>query len=82
MQRKWKLGDVVTVVTVNRGLREWQPEKGLKRQVATETWTGEIVGPSVLGPGWWNIQRLAPTKGVARRGVYAVPEGEIRPRKR
>jgi len=74
MQRKWKPGDLVTVVTVNRGLPVWS-----KRQVAAESWAGEIVGPSILGPGWWNVRRSAK---AGRGGVHAVPDGEIGPRKR
>ena len=79
MQRKWKPGDRVTVVTVNRGLPVRSPRKGGKRQDAAESWAGEIVGPSLLGPGWWNVRR-AGAKG--RSGVHAVPDGEIGPRKR
>jgi hypothetical protein len=77
MRREWKPGDLVVVVTVNRGLPV-RPRKGRKRQDAAESWDGEIAGPSLIGPGWWNVRRLTP-KG--RGGVYAVPEGEIRPRK-
>ena len=73
MRRKWKRGDLVTVVTVNRGLPVWS-----KRQDTAESWAGKIVGPSLLGPGWWNVRR-ADTKGPG--GVYAVPDGEMGPRK-
>jgi hypothetical protein len=77
MQHEWKPGDLVTVVTVNRGL----PVR-IKRHYAPESWAGEIVGPSLLGQGWWNVRKLTP-KGRARGGiVYAVPDGEIGPRKR
>ena len=73
MQQKWKPGDHVKVFTVNRGLPVWR-----KRQDMAESWAGKIVGPSLLGPGWWNVRR-AGTKG--RGGVDAVPDGEIGPRK-
>ena len=80
MQRKWKPGDRVTVVTVNRGLPVRPPRKGGKRQDAAESWAGEIVGPSLVGTGWWNVRRHS-SKG-ARSGVFAVPDDEIAPRSR
>jgi len=73
--REWKPGDLVTVVTFNRGLSVRQPRKGSKREDATVSWAGEIVGPSLLGPGWWNVRRIGPKGG--RRGSFAVPENEI-----
>jgi hypothetical protein len=80
MRQKWKPGNLVVVVTVNRGLPVRQPRKGRKRQDAAEPWAGEIVGPSLVGPGWWNIRRIG-AKGL-RGAVYAVPDGEIRAPKR
>lgn len=80
MKQKWKTGDLVVVVTVNRGLPVRQPPKGRKRQDAAESWAGKIAGPSVLGPDWWNVPRLNPI-GRGYGSVYAVPDGEIRPRK-
>jgi hypothetical protein len=74
MKQKWKPGDLVTVTTVNRGLPVWT-----KRHDTAESWAGEIVGPSLVGPGWWNVRRRA-SKARGRGGVYAVPDGEIRPR--
>lgn len=75
MQQKWKPGDLVTVTTVNRGL----PIRR-KRQDVVNSWAGEIVGPSLVGRGWWNVQRRGPKGG--RGAVFAVPDGEIRPSKR
>ncbi len=78
MQRKWKRGDLVTVVTVNRGLPVWS-----KEQDAAESWAGEIVEPSLVAPGWWNVRRIVPRKrGRLGSYVYAVPADEIAPRKR
>ena len=74
MQRKWKPGDLVTVVTINRGLPVWS-----KRTV--ETWHGVVVGPSLVGLGWWNVRRDTPS-GARNGTVFAVPAGEIGPRKR
>ena len=74
MKQKWKSGDRVTVVTVNRGMPVWS-----KQQDTAKSWAGEIAGPSLIGPGWWNVRR-ADAKG--RGGVFAVPAGEIGPRKR
>ena len=75
MRQKWKPGDLVIVVTVNKGL----PVRR-KQQDTTESWAGEIVGPSLVGRGWWNVrQRTSQPRG--RGGVYAVPAAEIKPRK-
>jgi hypothetical protein len=74
MPRKWKPGDPVTVTTVNGGLP-------VIRKRAVEAWHGVVVGPSLVGPGWWNVRQLSP-KRSGRGGVYAVPAGEIKPRKR
>ena len=74
MRRKWKPGDLVTVATVNRGLPVW------RKQQDAESWAGEIVGPSLVGSGWWNVRRLT-SKGRVGSGVHAVPDGEIGPRR-
>ena len=79
MQQKWKPGDLVVVVTVNRGLPVRQLRKGSKHQSAVE-WAGEIVGPSLVGPGWWNVRRTGHKGG--RGGAFAVPDSEIKARKR
>jgi hypothetical protein len=73
--QKWKPGDLVTVVTVNNGLPVIH-----KRPV--ENWHGVVVGPSLVGPGWWNVRRDTPSGGTNGRTICAVPDGEIRPRKR
>ena len=80
MKQNWKPGDLVVVVTVNKGLPVREARKGRKRQDAPQSWDGEIAGPSLVGPGWWNVRRHTP-KGRARTGSYAVPDTEIRPRK-
>jgi hypothetical protein len=79
MQQNWKPGDLVTVVTVNKGLPIQATRKGASPK--TEIWAGEIVGPSLVGPGWWNVRRSKPVGG-GRGGVFTVPDGEIRPRER
>jgi hypothetical protein len=80
MPREWKPGDLVVVVTIDRGLPVRPARKGGK-PVKAETWAGEIVGASVVGPDWWNVRRKTP-KGGKGGAVYAVPATEIRPRKR
>ncbi len=47
--------------------------------IGAESWAGEIVGPSLAVPGWWNIRRIGAHRG--RGHVFAVPDGEIGPRK-
>jgi hypothetical protein len=62
------------------GLPARPARKGRKPGKA-ETWNGEIVGPSPVGPGWWNVRQYRP-KRLVRGRVFAAPYGEIRPRKR
>jgi hypothetical protein len=73
--QKWKPGDLVSVATVNRGMP-------VIRKRTVETWHGVVVGPSLLGPGWWNVRQLTAKGGALGGSVFAVPDGEIRPRKR
>jgi hypothetical protein len=80
MQRKWKRGDRVTVVTLNRGVPRSSELRGRKGTDKTEAWAGEIVGPSLVGPGWWNVKRDTPSGEKHGTAVYAVPDGEIMPR--
>jgi hypothetical protein len=80
MGRKWKRGERVVVVTINRGLSELTAHRGRKRQNKPESWAGEIVGPSAAGAGWWNVRRLAPD-GRRRVRTYAVPDHEIQTRR-
>ena len=82
MQRKWKPGDRVTVVTLNKGIPRSSELRGRKGADKTEAWAGEIVGPSLVGPGWWNVKRDTPSGTRRGRHVFAVPDSEIRPRKR
>jgi hypothetical protein len=72
----FKPGDVVTVVTVGRGLAVARARAHAKLH-AKVTWRGVIVGPSMVGNGWWNV------RSIARGGrVYAVPDVEIRKTKK
>ena len=74
--QEWEPGDRVTVVTVNRGLAGRR--NGSKR--AAVAWAGEIVGPSLVGAGWWNVRRQTPSGGKRGAYVFAVPDREIMPR--
>jgi len=82
MQRKWKPGDPVVVTTVNKGLPVLQQRKGAKRQDKSASWAGVIVGPSLVGPGWWIVRRLSARGDLRGSSTYAVPNDEIVPRKR
>ena len=75
MSREWKPGDCVSVATVNRGLPVWS-----KQQDVAQSWAGEIVGPSLVGAGWWNVRRQTPSGGKRGAYVFAVPDSEIMPR--
>ena len=80
MPQKWKPGDLVVVVTLNKGVPRSSDLRGRKGTDKTEAWIGEIAGPSLVGPGWWNVRRRVNAKG--RYGsVLAVPGDEIKPRK-
>lgn len=78
--QNWKRGDAVMVVTPNRGLPKLRGRVGRKGPDRVEAWPGIVVGPSLLGRGWWNVQKIG-AEG-RRKGVYAVPHAEIRPRAR
>ena len=80
MRQKWKPGDLVTVITIDRGLPRSSHPRGYKGPDKTEAWAGEIVGRSLVGPGWWNVRQMSVSG--RHRSVFAVPDGEIRPRKR
>ena len=77
MRQEWKPGDPVVVGTINKGLPRSSDPRGYKGPDKTEAWAGKIVGPLLMGPGWWNVQRTDAKGGGG--GVYAVPDGEIRP---
>jgi hypothetical protein len=79
MRPKWKRGDRVLVTTVNRGLSIISESRARERQAKPETWAGEVVGPSLLGPGWWIVRRRS-SSGTNSQ-TYTVPDREIRPRK-
>jgi hypothetical protein len=64
-KKRYRTGDRVTVATANKGL----PVKG--KRIVTATWAGRIVGPSLVGPDWWNVRSDSGR-------VYAVPEQEMR----
>ena len=80
MWQKWKPGDLVTVTTIDRGLPRSSHPRGYKGPDKTETRACEIVGPSLIGPGWWNVRQISVSG--RHRSVFAVPEGEMKPRKR
>ena len=70
MDRRLKRGDMVEVTTINRG----GPPLESRAREKKETWSGEIVGPSLLGRDWWIVRRL----GSAMPGrTYTVPSDEI-----
>ena len=73
MKHKWKPGDLVTVATINQGMP-------IIHKRTVETWHGVVVGPSLLGTGWWNVKRDTPSGEKHGTAVYAVPDGEIMPR--
>ena len=81
MRQKLKPGDLVVVVTLNKGVPRSSDLRARKGTDKTETWDGEIAGPSLVGPGWWMVRRAVITKG-RHSAVSAVPDVEIRPRKR
>lgn len=78
MPHTWKPGDLVVVVTVNRGLPP--PVRKSAKPAKVETWHGVVIGPSGLGPGWWNVRR-DPPRGGRGGSVFAVPDGELKSRK-
>jgi len=54
----------------------------LTRSQTVVTWHEVIVGPSLVGAGWWKVRRDFPKGGRRDGSVFTVPYGEMMPRKR
>lgn len=73
MRPAWKPGDIAVVVTVDRGL----PSRPNGRKPPTEqAWAARLIGPSVLGQGWWLVHKLDAKTGKGA-ACYTVPETEM-----
>jgi hypothetical protein len=69
----WKAGDLVAVVTVSDGA-------SFTRKPVTRSWAGKVIGPSVIGEGWWMVREINPSTGEPGRGrsrTLTVPEQEM-----
>lgn len=65
-------GDLVAVLTKDRGERHL-------RKHAEETWAARVIGPSVIGDGWWLVRKVDPATGRPGKGAgtFTVPEHEM-----
>jgi len=72
--KQLRAGDLIEVATVDRALggkaRERRP-----RRLRKERWRAAVIGPSVMGDGWWIVKKIA-GRGSTRR-TYTVPEVEV-----
>lgn len=66
----FKVGQTVTITTIDKGKGPsgyWQ----VKRSPKSVTWTGRVVGRSVLGEDLWLIKVRGTTYTVPRREIQA-----------
>lgn len=67
-------GDLVEVVTVNRASGGATTNRRSK-PAHNERWRAFVIGPSVLGTGWWIVKRL--NGGRSNGRTYTIPEAEV-----
>jgi hypothetical protein len=61
--------DKVIVTTINNGT-------AIRRKSRVEVWGGVLIQPSVIGDGWWLVERIG--KGQRGKGeLNTVPESEM-----
>jgi hypothetical protein len=69
---KFRAGQKVTVRTVDGGRLPRMVAS--QRPIRTEEWQGRVVGPSMIGAGWWLVRKAGGRGGI----TYTVPEREMR----
>jgi hypothetical protein len=67
-------GDVVEVVTVNRA-NGGAASNRRPKPARNERWRGVVVGPSVMGSGWWMVKKM--NGRSAPWMTYTIPEDEV-----
>ena len=67
-------GEMVEIVTVDRGRGERCTNHHLRAPIRTERWRAVMLGPSAL-PGWWIVKKLKGDR--PQGGSYTVPDSEI-----
>jgi len=72
-REQFREGDPVEVVTVDRANGEASTNRA--KLGHRERWRAVVIGPSVMGPGWWVVKKL---HGSGRRwATYTVPDIEM-----
>lgn len=65
-------GDLVEIVTVNHGRKAIANRR--RKALPKERWRAVVIGPSVIGPGWWVVKKL---NGRRPHMSYTVPDIEM-----
>ena len=75
-RKRLEVGDLIEVMTVDRALGGNAYADRRRKPIRRERWRGVVLGPSLMGPGWWIVKKL---NGAASRGrrTYTVPKNEI-----
>lgn len=55
-REQFREGDLVEVVTVNRANGDGATNR--PKMVRKERWRAVVVGPSIIGAGWWIVKGL------------------------
>ena len=72
--KQFREGDLVEVVTANRASGGLATNRRPK-PIRNERWRAVVVGPSVLGTGWWMVKKV--NSHSAPWMTYTIPEDEI-----
>ena len=76
MKRKqFREGDLVEVLTIDRARGPKATADHRPKPIRKERWRAVVLGPSVMGPGWWVMKKI--TRGRARMTTYTVPDTEM-----
>jgi len=70
------VGDLIEVTTVNRAQGGNAYADSRRKPNRKERWRAVVLGPSLMGPGWWLVKKLN-SRGSHWRRTYTVPEKEI-----
>jgi hypothetical protein len=70
---KFQKGDVVEIVTLDRGRRG--PSYNKRPQRTVERWRAVVLMPSPVSSGWWIVKKFSGKRLVGR--TYTVPQTEM-----
>lgn len=70
----FRAGDLIEVVTLNRA-NGGSASNRRPKQVHKLRWRAVVVGPSVMGTGWWIVKKV--NGHGSPWTTYTIPEDEI-----